>query len=73
MAGDNLGVGFRYEDIRDLCHKAVIGEPGARAEDTSGNVELNKTVTEPGAGNEFRRRKNCHCPCLHCLLLMLPL
>ena len=57
MAGDNLGVGFRYEDIRDLCHKAVIGEPGARAEDTSGNVELYTAVTGPGAGYEFRKKE----------------
>ena len=74
MAGDNLGVGFRYEDIRDLCQKAVIGEPGARPEDTSNNAALNTAVTGSGAGNEFRKKKKYFPFCmstLRCLLLMV--
>lgn len=75
MAGDNLGVGFRYEDIRDLCQKAVIGEPGSRPEDTSNNAALITAVTGSGAGNEFRKKRNIfHFVCLHslrCLLLMV--
>ena len=70
MAGDNLGVGFRYEDIRDLCQKAVIGEPGSRVEDTTRNVALNTTVTGSGEGNEFRKKRFSS---FHCLIMVVTL
>ena len=56
MAGDNLGVGFRYEDIRDLCQKAIIGNPGPRAENRNKNTALKAAVTGSGASNEFRKK-----------------
>ena len=57
MAGDNLGVGFRYEDIRDLCQKAIIGNPGPRAENRNKNTALKTAVTGSGASNEFRKKQ----------------
>ena len=59
MAGDNLGVGFRYEDIRDLCHKAVTGDPLALAEDTTADIPLKTAVTRSGATNDLIMEERC--------------
>ena len=64
MAGDNLGVGFRYEDIRDLCQKAVTGNP--LEEDSSlTNIALKTAITRSGAAHELFK-KSKHFSCVHC-------
>ena len=68
MAGDNLGVGFRYEDIRDLCQKAVTGNP--LEEDSSlTNIALKTAITRSGAAHELFKKSN-HFPCFHCFLMV---
>ena len=71
MAGDNLGVGFRYEDIRDLCQKAIIGDPGHRAEDSNKNIALKTAVTGSGARNELRKNQEEILLSFHCSLMMV--
>ena len=71
MAGDNLGVGFRYEDIRDLCQKAIIGDPGNRAEDSNKNIALKTAVTGSGAGNELRKNREEILLSFNCSLMMV--